>query len=100
MCRFETKWLSQRENLAALADLPGQWNDGYIVAARRGSLCSTWIRARARHTRAGKQAYNGHVGRLHLLPPLFLFSQFGDVERCALRPRNVTQMAGVQFRSR
>jgi hypothetical protein len=25
--RFETKWLSRPENLAALADLPGQWID-------------------------------------------------------------------------
>src|SRR4051795_2066106 len=34
MGRFETKWLSQPENLAALADLPGQWID--IVRRRRG----------------------------------------------------------------
>jgi hypothetical protein len=27
MSRFETKWLSRPENLAALADLPGQWID-------------------------------------------------------------------------
>jgi hypothetical protein len=38
MGRFETKWLRQPENLAALADLPGQWKDRYIVVARRGSF--------------------------------------------------------------
>jgi hypothetical protein len=27
MGRFETKWLSRPENLAALADLPGEWID-------------------------------------------------------------------------
>src|SRR5262252_9140956 len=27
MGRFETKWLSRPDNLAALADLPGQWID-------------------------------------------------------------------------
>jgi hypothetical protein len=27
MGRFKTKWLSRGENLAALADLPGQWID-------------------------------------------------------------------------
>jgi hypothetical protein len=27
MGQFETKWLSRPENLAALADLPGQWID-------------------------------------------------------------------------
>src|ERR1700758_1932567 len=32
--RFETKWLSRPENLAALADLPGQWIDK--VRRRRG----------------------------------------------------------------
>jgi hypothetical protein len=28
MGRFETKWLSRPENLAALADLPGRWRQG------------------------------------------------------------------------
>src|SRR5215210_6966936 len=32
--RFETKWLSRPENLAALADLPGQWIG--MVRRRRG----------------------------------------------------------------
>ena len=27
MSRFETEWLTRLENLAALADLPGQWID-------------------------------------------------------------------------
>jgi hypothetical protein len=27
MARFETRWLNRPENLAALADLPGQWID-------------------------------------------------------------------------
>jgi len=34
MARFETKWLSRPENLAALADLSGQWIDK--VRRRRG----------------------------------------------------------------
>ena len=33
MGRFETKWLSRPENLAALADLPGQWIDKVHHAA-------------------------------------------------------------------
>jgi len=39
----------------------------------------------------GKQegtAYNGHFG-CTCYHPLFLFNQFGDLERCALRPGNV-----------
>src|ERR671913_1607629 len=34
MGRFETKWLSRPENLAAMADLPGRWIDQ--VRRRRG----------------------------------------------------------------
>jgi hypothetical protein len=30
MGRFETKWLSRPENLAALVDLPGQWIDNAV----------------------------------------------------------------------
>ena len=43
MGRFETRWLRRPENLAALADLPGQWIDK--VRRRRG--------AEDRHTRHG-----------------------------------------------
>jgi hypothetical protein len=37
-------------------------------------------------------AYNGHFGRT-FYHPLFVFNQFGDVERCALRPGNVHSVA-------
>ena len=37
-------------------------------------------------------AYNGHFGRT-CYHPLFVFNQFGDVERCALRPGNVHSAA-------
>ena len=33
-------------------------------------------------------AYNGHFG-CTCYHPLFLFNQFGDLERCSLRPGNV-----------
>ena len=33
-------------------------------------------------------AYNGHFG-CTCYHPLFVFNQFGDLERCALRPGNV-----------
>jgi hypothetical protein len=38
-------------------------------------------------------AYNGHFG-CTCYHPLFVFNQFGDVERCALRPGNVHSAAG------
>ena len=57
MGRFETEWLTRPVNLAALADLPGQWIDAvHQRRHRRGSSCSTWIRARARPTASRKAA--------------------------------------------
>ena len=38
-------------------------------------------------------AYNGHVG-CSCYHPLFVFDQFGDLERCALRPGNVHSTDG------
>ena len=38
--------------------------------------------------RARGHAYNGHFG-CTCYHPLFLFNQFGDLERCSLRPGNV-----------
>jgi hypothetical protein len=38
-------------------------------------------------------AYNGHCG-CTFYHPLFLFNQFGDLERCALRPGNVYSAHG------
>jgi hypothetical protein len=38
-------------------------------------------------------AYNGHFG-CTVCHPLFVFNQFGSVERCALRPRNVHSADG------
>ena len=87
MGRFETKWLSRPENLIALADLPGQWIDKVhrlrppkvIVLDMDSSESPTY----------GEQegsAYNGHFS-CACYHPLFVFNRFGDVERCALRPR-------------
>jgi Transposase DDE domain group 1 len=56
MGRFETKWLSRAENLAALADLPGQWIDKVHSATRRRPSCSIRIRTRARPTASRKAA--------------------------------------------
>ena len=38
-------------------------------------------------------AYNGHFG-CTCYHPLFVFHQFGDVERCGLRPGNVHSADG------
>jgi len=89
MGRFETKWLSRPENLAALADLPGQWIDK--VHQRRPPRTIVLDMDSSESPTYGEQegsAYNGHFG-CTCYHPLFVFNQLGDVERCALRPGNV-----------
>ena len=86
--RFETGILSTKSNLTALLNLSGRWID--TVQQRRplkelildldSSVSETY----------GKQqgtAYNGHFECL-CYHPLFLFNQFGDLERVLLRRGN------------
>jgi Transposase DDE domain group 1 len=94
MGRFETKWLCRSENLAALADLPGQWIDK--VQQRRPPKRIVLDMDSSESPTYGEQkgsAYNGHFG-CTCYHPLFVFNQFGDVERCVLRPGNVHSADG------
>jgi hypothetical protein len=84
MGRFETKWLSWPENLAALADLPGQWIDK--MHQRRPPRIGVLDMDSSESPTYGEQegsANNGHFG-CTCYHPLFVFNQLGDVERCAL----------------
>jgi hypothetical protein len=89
MGRFETGLLASDDNLAALADLPGTWidrvHDGnspkLIVLDIDSSVSPP-------HGEQESTVYNGHFG-CTCYHPLFLFNQFGDLERWALRPGNV-----------
>ena len=89
MGRFETEVLATEENLAALADLSGQWTDRVhdrrpptkIILDRDSSVSPT-------HGDQEGSTYNGHFG-CTCYHPLFLFNQFGDLERCSLRPGSV-----------
>jgi hypothetical protein len=94
MGRFETEFLAADDNIAALADLYGLWIDRVhdrrppkqVVLDLDSSVCPTY----------GDQegtAYNGHFG-CTCYHPLFLFNQFGDLKRCALRPGNVHSADG------
>jgi hypothetical protein len=91
--RFETKWLSRPENLAELTDLPGQWIDK--VQQRQLPRIIVLDMDSSESPTYGEQegsAYNGHFG-CTCYRPLFVFNQFGDVERCALPPGNVHSAA-------
>ena len=94
MGRFETEWLTRPENLAALADLPGRWIDR--VHSRDQPRIVILDMDSSESPTHGEQeggAYNGHFGRT-CYHPLFVFNQFGDLERCALRPGNVHSADG------
>src|SRR5215218_8802348 len=94
MGRFETEVLTQEANLSALTDLSGCWIDR--VHARRPVKGIVLDMDSSVSPTFGEQdgtAYNGHFG-CTCYHPLFVFNQFGDLERCALRPGNVHSAEG------
>jgi hypothetical protein len=94
MGRFETEVLTQKDNLSTLADLSGCWIDR--VHARRpvkGIVLDMDSSVSPTHGEQEGTAYNGHFGST-CYHPLFVFNQFGDLERCALRPGNVHSAEG------
>src|SRR5690348_707053 len=94
MVRCGTKWLSRPENLIALADLSGEWIDK--VRRRRAPKIIILDMDSSESPTYGEQegsTYNGHFG-CTCYHPLFVFNQFGDVERCVLRPGNVHSADG------
>ncbi len=94
MGRFETELLATDDNLVALANLSGIWIDRVharkppkvIVLDMDSSVSPT-------HGEQEGTAYNGHFG-CTCYHPLFVFNQFGDLERSALRPGNVHSADG------
>jgi hypothetical protein len=88
MARFETETLSTKENLMHLMDLSGKWIDqahhhrklAKLILDMDSSVSETY----------GHQegtAYNGYFA-CTCYHPLFLFNQFGDLERVLLRRGN------------
>jgi Transposase DDE domain group 1 len=88
MARFETETLSTKENLKHLMDLSGQWIDQAhqhrkltkLILDMDSSVSETYGHQQG-------SAYNGHFG-CTCYHPLFLFNQFGDLERVLLRRGN------------
>ena len=94
MGRFETQWLTAENNLLALADLSGQWID--IVHGRRppkGIVLDMDSSVSPTHGEQENSVWNGHYA-CTCYHPLFVFNQFGDLERCTLRPGNVHSADG------
>lgn len=94
MARFETEMLTQAKNLDALAELPGRWIDA--VYDKQPPKFITLDMDSSESPVHGDQEgamWNGHF-QSKCLHPLFVFNQFGDMERCALRPGNVHSADG------
>ena len=92
MGRFETRWLATEVNLSALTDLSGHWID--LVHNRRqprGIVLD--MDSSVSPTHGEQEMTNGHY-QSTCYHPLFVFNQFGDLERCALRPGNVHSADG------
>ena len=94
MGRFETRWLAQSENLAALTDLSGHWIDR-VAKHRRGDRIVLDLDSSVSPTHGEQEnsVWNGHFG-CTCYHPLFLFNQHGDLERSVLRPGNVHSADG------
>jgi hypothetical protein len=89
MGRFETGWLTSEANLAALADLSGAWiNRVHACKPQTTIVLDMDSSVSETHGAQEGSAYNGHFACM-CYPPLFVFNQFGDLERCSLRPGNV-----------
>ena len=94
MGRFETEVMTQPDNLGSLVSLSGRWIDR--IAERRPMKAVMLDMASSVSPTFGDQentAYNGHFG-CTCYHPLFVFNQFGDLERCALRSGNVHSADG------
>jgi hypothetical protein len=88
MARFETETLSTKENLRYLSDLSGKWIDQAhqhrqltkLILDMDSSVSETYGHQQG-------SAYNGYFA-CTCYHPLFLFNQFGDLERVMLHRGN------------
>ncbi len=88
MSRFETEILSSKKNLTALMNLSGTWIDSVHDCAPLDKLILD-LDSSVSETHGQQQgsAYNGYFECL-CYHPLFLFNQYGDLERAMLRRGN------------
>ncbi|MBM3395876.1 MAG: IS1380 family transposase [Betaproteobacteria bacterium] len=94
MGRFETRWLTAEKNLSALTGLSGQWIDRvHVRHPPRGVVLDMDSSVSPTHGDQEMSSWNGHYA-CTCYHPLFVFNQFGDLERCALRPGNVHSADG------
>ena len=87
MGRFETEWLATDTNLEA--HLSGAWIDRiHDRRPPRNIVLDMDSSESPTHGEQEGSVWNGHFG-CTCYHPLFVFNQYGDLERCLLRPGNV-----------
>ena len=78
-----------------VADLSGKWIDSvHGCRPPRGILPDVDSSASPTHGEQEHSVWNGHYDCTCYHPLLFVFDQYGDLERCALRPGNVHSAYG------
>jgi Transposase DDE domain group 1 len=88
MGRFETEWLGTDANLEALTNLSGAWIDRVHEQRPPRTIALDMDSSESpTHGEQEGSVWNGHFG-CTCYHPLFLFNQFGDLERCLLRRGN------------
>src|SRR6478672_852762 len=97
----QARWGASRHNGSrhlqtspAFSDLSGQWID--IVHGHRppkGIVLDMDSSVSPTHGEQEMSVWNGHY-QCTCYHPLFVFNQFGDLERCVLRPGNVHSADG------
>ena len=91
---FRDALAHDEKNLSALVDLSGRWIDKvHDRRPPRGIVLDMDSSVSPTHGEQENSVWNGHYD-CTCYHPLFVFNQYGDLERCALRPGNVHSADG------
>ena len=94
MGRFETKWLAALRTLLLLPIYPASGSTRCMAGdRRRGIVLDMDSSESPTYGEQEMSVWNGHYA-CTCYHPLFVFNQFGDLERSALRPGNVHSADG------
>ena len=93
MGRFETHWLAAAVNFLPSLTCPASGSILCMAAGRPVVVLDMDSSVSPTHGEQEMSVWNGHYA-CTCYHPLFVFNQFGDLERCTLRPGNVHSADG------
>ncbi len=88
--RFETQWLAASVNHSLLPIFSASGSTLCVAEGRLVASYSTWSRDEPDSWLGGELPSGTAVSRAPRYHPSFVFNQFGDLERCSLRPATFT----------